>query len=177
MPNFVTIFQFHVFSWIFVFLVAANCSFPAIGNNLLYTYDDIMSPSLSLSTLYGTVITNLSDDDFRFAVIMEWLLLKFMQLIFMMSMPFPFPWSGSYYILWMALLLALLQTSLEWLILLHFIHCFPYAGHHLSWWLDPQYLHFCLPGILTDVNSFLPFCFCSFLMFVFCQILSPKSGC
>ena len=55
-PVVLIVFMLYVFSWIFVFLVAANCSFDALGNIFLYICNDIMFPSLPVSTLYGTVI-------------------------------------------------------------------------------------------------------------------------
>ena len=50
------------FSFIFVFLVAANCSLVALGNNILSIYNDIMFPSLLVTTLYDTIIMILFDD-------------------------------------------------------------------------------------------------------------------
>ena len=57
MPNCVIVVRLYVLSWIFVFLVAANCSFVAIETNCLYRCNGIMFPSLPVSTLYCTVIT------------------------------------------------------------------------------------------------------------------------
>ena len=49
-----------------------------------------MFPSLPVSILYGTVITTLFDDVFRFALIMEQLVLKSKELIFTVPMLSPF---------------------------------------------------------------------------------------
>ena len=136
-----------------------------------------MFPSLPMSILYGTVITTLFDNVFRFAVIIECLILKFSEFIFIVSMQFPFSWSGSCSILWTTLPLVLLKPSQKWFIMLHFAHFFPSAGHLLGSWLDPQYLQFCIMGILTCVCNFLPFCFCSSLTVCICQILSSNPGC
>ena len=35
------------------------------------------------------------------------------------------------------------QTFLKCTTFLHSAHIFPYAGHCLSWWSSPQYLHSC----------------------------------
>ena len=142
--------------WIFVFLVATNCSFVALGNNFLYIYNCIMFPSLPVSTLYATVIMALFDDVFRFAVIMEWLVLKLMELICTMSMWCSFSWSTSCSILWTVLLFALLHPFQKCFILLHFMHFFPYAGHDLCWWLESEYLHFYLVSILNSCVQFYP---------------------
>ena len=76
MPNCVVIVLFYDFHWMFLFLVASNCSSFALGNNLLYKCKDIMFPSLPVSTLYGTVIKTWFDDVFRFFAITDHLLLK-----------------------------------------------------------------------------------------------------
>ena len=44
------------FNGIFLFLVTANCSFVALGNNLLCKCRGIIFPLLPVSTLYGTII-------------------------------------------------------------------------------------------------------------------------
>ena len=79
MPNCVIIILLYVFNWIFLFFVAANCSFLALGNNLLYKCKGIMFPSLPVSTLCGTIIETWFDV-FRFVVITNCLLLKIINL-------------------------------------------------------------------------------------------------
>ena len=59
MPSFVNVVWLCIFSLMFVFLVATNCSIVALENNLLYMYNGIIFPSLSVSTLYQTVIATL----------------------------------------------------------------------------------------------------------------------
>ena len=49
--------------------------------------------------------------------------------------------------------LVALHTVLKWLTLLHFLHIMPYAGHLLSGWLDPQYLHVLVLIISASVCS------------------------
>ena len=90
MPNCVIVGWLHVFSWISVFLVAANCSFVAKGTRFLYIYNGNMFPSPCVSSLYCTIIMTLFDDVSWFAVITEWIVLKLMELIFTMSMLFFF---------------------------------------------------------------------------------------
>ena len=85
MPNCIIVVLFYVFNWIFVFLVAANCSFVALANNFLYMCTDIMFPSLPVSTWYGTIIRTWFDDGFRFAF------LKLIEFIFTV-----FIWSSSF---------------------------------------------------------------------------------
>ena len=63
------------------FLVATNCSFVSLGNNLLYLCKNIMFPSLLVSILYGTIIETWFDDVFRFAIIINHLLLKIIEFI------------------------------------------------------------------------------------------------
>ena len=125
----------------------------------------VLFPALPVSTLYGHVIISLFDDVFRFAVITECLLSQWIEFIFTMSMWLSSSCSGSCSILWTTLLLALLQNSCKWFILLYFPHFFHKARHHLDWWLNPQYLPSCFTGLLTGVCGFLPFCF-------FCILLS-----
>ena len=67
------------------FLVAANCSFVVLGNNLLCLCEGIMFPSLPVSNSYGTIIKASFDGVFRFAVITKCLLLKKTEFIFIPS--------------------------------------------------------------------------------------------
>ena len=46
----------------FLFVVASNCSFATLGNNLLYMCKGIMFHSLLVSTLYGTIIETWFND-------------------------------------------------------------------------------------------------------------------
>ena len=62
----------------------------------------------------------LFDDVFRFVIIAEWLELNLMEFIFTISMLVFHSWSASFSILWTALLLKLLHTSLKWLIFYSF---------------------------------------------------------
>ena len=130
--------------WLYIFCIfyCFQLLFIALWNKFLYIYNDIMFPWLPVSTLYGTVIMTLLDDVFRFAVIMEPLALKFMELIFTISMWSSCSWSASCSMLWTVLPLALQHTSLKWFNLLYLAHAIPYIGHHLDGWLEPQYLHF-----------------------------------
>ena len=80
----------YVFNWIFVFLVATNCSFVALWNDFLYMCKGMMFPLLPVSTLYGSIILTLFDNVFRFVVITECLLLKLIEFIFTMPI-----WSSS----------------------------------------------------------------------------------
>ena len=89
----------------------------ALGNNYLYMYNDIMFPSLPMSTLYGTVIMTLSDDIFKFTLIAEQLELNLTEMIFTISKLISCSWSASFTILWTVLLFGLLHTSLKWVIL------------------------------------------------------------
>ena len=82
MPNCVAIILWCVFNWMFLSLVATNCSFVVLGNNLLYMYKGIMFPSLPVSTLYGIIIEIWFDDVFRFAVFTNHLLLKIIEFMF-----------------------------------------------------------------------------------------------
>ena len=85
MPNCVFIVLLYFFNWIFLFLVAANCSFVGQGNNLLYKCKGIMFPSLPVSTFHGAIIETWFDDTFRFSVITNHLLLKIIDFIFTVS--------------------------------------------------------------------------------------------
>ena len=58
----------------------------------------------------------------------------------------------SYSTSFIALVLLLLHTFQKWPILLHSMHIFPYAGHCLSGWVLPQYLHICFDGVLGCVD-------------------------
>ena len=60
-------------NWEFLFLVATNCSFVALENNVLNSCKSIMFPSLAVSTLYGTIILTWLDDVFRLDVL-YWIL-------------------------------------------------------------------------------------------------------
>ena len=72
------------------------CTFPGTAKNVnflvcyyvlsYFICNGIMFPSLHVSILYGNVITTLINDVFRFAVIMEQLALKLMELIFTIPM-------------------------------------------------------------------------------------------
>ena len=68
MPNCVIFFCFMFLIGLFLFLVATNCSFVALENTFCIC---VKVPSLSLSTLYGTIILTWFDDVFRSAVITE----------------------------------------------------------------------------------------------------------
>ena len=68
MPNYVIVLL-HVFNRMFLFLVAANCSFDTLGNNFLCICKGIMFLSMPVSTLYSNIIRTWFDDVFRFAVI------------------------------------------------------------------------------------------------------------
>ena len=114
------------FNWMLLFLCAAYC--PLLRNHLLYMNKGIMFPSLTVSTLYGTIIETWFGSLFRFAVIMNHLLLKNRIYIHFVNMVFFFVvlvWS------WMVLFLPLLQTSLKWLTLPHFTP----IGQTLSGWI------------------------------------------
>ena len=65
----------------------------------------------------ANVIITLFDDVFRFAIIVEQFELSLMELIFTISILISCSWSASFSILWTALLLELLHTSLKWFIL------------------------------------------------------------
>ena len=67
------------------YFVVTNCSFVAIGNNLLYNCKGIMFLSLPMSTLYGTIVETWFDNVFRFAVMIDHLLLKIIEFKFTMS--------------------------------------------------------------------------------------------
>ena len=69
MPNYAVVVLSHVLIEYFYFLVAANHSFAALENNLLYMCKSIMLPSLPVSTLYSTIIELWFDDVYRFVVI------------------------------------------------------------------------------------------------------------
>ena len=80
------------------------------------------------------------------------------------------PWAVSCSTSFKALALLLLHTPLKWLILPESVHFFPYAGHCFWGWLDPEYLHVCLAGILCVQMIFLV-CLCmSLSLFLICQI-------
>ena len=82
MPNVVIVVLLYIFNRVFLLLVATNCSFVALGNNVLYMCKHIMFPSLPVSTLYGTIILTRFGDVFRFTLITEHLLLKLIEFIF-----------------------------------------------------------------------------------------------
>ena len=134
-----------------------------------------MFPSLPVPTLFQTVITTFFDDNFRFAIIMEWLVL--MELIFTVSMSLSCSWLSFCTRLLTALILELLHTSLKWFILLHFFHFLSYAGQSLSLCTWPQYLYFLLVSILTGVAIFvslyvsLSFCHIASKFFTSCKLL------
>ena len=74
MPNCVTVVLLCVFNCMLLFLLAANCSFVAIGNKF-YTCVKTF-PSVHVYTLYGTTIEARSGDVFRFAVVTKCFSLK-----------------------------------------------------------------------------------------------------
>ena len=78
------LFSFMFLVWC-LYLGAANYSIVALVNNILYTYNGIIFPSLPMSVLYGTVIMTLFDDVVRFSFLVEWLELNLTELIFTMS--------------------------------------------------------------------------------------------
>ena len=114
LPNCVIVVWLYVFSLLFVFVFATNCSIVALGNNILYVYNGITFPSLPMSTLYGTMIMTLFVEVFRFAIIIEQLELNLTEFIFTILISVSCTWSMSHSILWTTLLLELLHTSLKW---------------------------------------------------------------
>ena len=61
MPKCVIVVQLYIFNFLFIFLVVANCSIAALGNNFLNIYNGFMSPPLPVSTLYGTDVITVFD--------------------------------------------------------------------------------------------------------------------
>ena len=152
------------FCWIFVFLVAVNCSSVALGNNFLYIilkelYMYIMALCFPhyLCQLYMIPLLWLWWY-FWICFYLKWLVLKLIELIFTLTV-ISFSWSASCSILWTTLLFTLLHTSQKWFILLHFVYFFPNAGYHLYWWLEPQYLHFFPCRCFDGCMQFFPILF------------------
>ena len=172
LPNCVIVILLYVLNLIFSFFVAASSSFVDLGNDFLNIWKGIMFPSES--TLYCTTDVAWLDDVFKFAVMIWYLLLKVMEFmliefIFTLSI-LPSSWCytcGS--VLWNFLLQLFLQTSLKWLIFLHATHVIPYIGHCLGRWLEPQYLHVCLTGVLVCSHGCIPFSLCTLFLWLFCQ--------
>ena len=121
-------------------------------------YNGCIFPSLPISTLYGTVITTLFDNLFRFAFIVEWLELKLMKLIFTISMSVSCSWSSPCSILWTVLFLELLYTSWSGSSYCTFHTSFHMLGIVTGLWSWLQYLHLLLVGIVTGVASFVSLC-------------------
>ena len=76
MPHCVIAVLLYVFNSMLSFLIVANCSFAALGNNFLYMCKGIMFQALPVSPLYDTIIEASFDNVFGFAVITKCLFLK-----------------------------------------------------------------------------------------------------
>ena len=91
---------------------------------------------------------------YKFAVNMEWFLLKYTEVILTISTSSPvFSCMISYPSSLTALDFLLLHTLWKWPTLLHSIHILPYAGHCLGGCVLPQYLHAGHDGVLCCAGT------------------------
>ena len=86
MPSCVIVTLLHVFTLMFLFLVAANCSIVALGNSFLDKCKGIILQSLSVSTLLDIIPLTWFDNVYKFAVNADHFLLKVSEFIFTLSM-------------------------------------------------------------------------------------------
>ena len=83
--NCVIVVLLYVLNWIFAFLVGANCSFISLGINILYMCQGIIVHHY-LYLFYMVMLLKLDlMIFFKFAVIIEHLLLKLLEFIFTVS--------------------------------------------------------------------------------------------
>ena len=113
-----------------------------ILNSFLNIYNGIIFPSPPVSILYGISVVALLTCIFRWAVINDRFLLRYIEFILTVSMSSSLG-SGitSISTSWTVWFLLLMHTFLKWPIFPQLVHDFLYAGHCLGAWLPPLYLH------------------------------------
>ena len=134
MPNCVILVWLSIVSLIFVFLVTTNCSFVSLGNNF-FIYIIKLCSHHYLCQLYMAPLLRLClMMFFRFAVFIEWLAFKLMELIFTSWMWSPCSWSAT----WLYVVDHTAScTPAHFSEVVHLV-----ARHHLGGRLELKYLHF-----------------------------------
>ena len=121
-----------------------------------------------MSTLYDTIIVACLDDVFSFTIIAEWLKLKLIKFVFVISMPDSCSWISSFTKVLTVLLQDSLNTTLKWLNLPHLWHLSPYARHYPGLCSCLQYLHLFLVIIVLFT------CFVSLSLLSLCVLTCIK---
>ena len=157
-PNCVIVVLLYVYNWIFVFLVAANCSSVTKGN-IFFCFCICVMVLCSLYHLYP----------FYMVPLFQHALMMFSDLPVLLNICY-WNWYNLFhcvnqiflflFLVWFLIYImdhSILCTSADLSEIVHlaaFCALLPTSRHCLGGWLEPRYLQFCLVGILACLCGF-----------------------